>query len=57
MGKPLDVSLQDPDALCKTLGADLQSGLSAQEADKRLAQDGPNELLAVPQVPVWRRVL
>ena len=52
-----DPSLQDPDALCKILGADLQRGLTAQEAAKRLAQDGPNALLAAPLVPVWRRVL
>lgn len=52
-----DPSLQDPDALCKTLGADLQRGLTAQEAAKRLAQDGPNTLLAAPLVPVWRRML
>nr|WP_315489984.1 cation-translocating P-type ATPase [uncultured Rhodoferax sp.] len=57
MGKPLDVSLQDPDTLCKALGADLQRGLTAQEAAQRLAQDGPNELLDAPPVPVWRRVL
>ncbi|WP_371816961.1 cation-translocating P-type ATPase [Rhodoferax sp. AJA081-3] len=59
--KDLDASVQDPDALCKTLcktlGADLQRGLTAQEAAKRLAQDGPNELLAAPPVPVWRRIL
>ncbi|QTN30481.1 cation-translocating P-type ATPase [Rhodoferax sp. AJA081-3] len=57
----MDASVQDPDALCKTLcktlGADLQRGLTAQEAAKRLAQDGPNELLAAPPVPVWRRIL
>jgi Ca2+-transporting ATPase len=52
-----DPSLQDPDALCKALGADLQRGLTAQEAAKRLAQDGPNALLAAPLVPVWRRIL
>ena len=52
-----DASLQDPDTLCKTLGADLQRGLTAQEAASRLANNGPNELLAVPQVPVWRRLL
>ena len=52
-----DPSQQELDALCKALGADLQRGLTSQEAGKRLSQDGPNELLAVTQVPVWRRVL
>ncbi|MBC7620697.1 MAG: cation-translocating P-type ATPase [Candidatus Saccharibacteria bacterium] len=41
----------------KALGANLQSGLTSQEAGRRLAQNGLNELLAAPQLPVWRRVL
>lgn len=52
-----DRSLQDPGTLCKTLGADLQRGLTTQEAAKRLAQDGTNALQAAPLVPVWRRLL
>jgi Ca2+-transporting ATPase len=41
----------------KARGADLQQGLTSQEAGKRLVQDGPNELLAAPMVPVWLRLL
>ncbi|GAP55573.1 probable cation-transporting ATPase F [Arthrobacter sp. Hiyo6] len=36
---------------------DPQTGLSAEEAGRRLARGGPNELRTVPAVPVWRRIL
>ena len=39
------------------LQADLDQGLTAQEAARRLLQDGPNELRAVVRVPAWRRAL
>ena len=39
------------------LDADVENGLSAQEAARRLAQNGANELRAAPQVPAWRRAL
>ena len=52
-----DPSLLSPDALCNSVGADLENGLTSQEARDRLAQNGPNELLAAPAVPVWRRIL
>lgn len=52
-----DPSLLDLATLCKALGADLARGLTAPEAALRLAQDGPNELLAAPLVPLWRRIL
>ena len=32
-------------------------GLSTKEAANRLTQDGPNELLAAPRPPLWRRLL
>ena len=38
-------------------GADLENGLTSQEASRRLAQDGPNELRSAPRAPGWRRVL
>ncbi len=44
-------------ALAATLGADLDQGLSAEEAAKRLQADGRNELRALPPVPAWRRAL
>ena len=51
-----DPSLTDVEDVLRELGADLQSGLTSQEARRRLSQDGPNELLAAPQTPVWRRI-
>ena len=52
-----DLSVIDLEEVRKSLGSDWQQGLTSQEADKRLAQDGPNELMAAPLVPVWRRLL
>ncbi len=39
------------------LAVDIEVGLSAQEAARRLARNGPNELRAAPRAPAWRRVL
>ena len=55
--RPSDPSLLDAAALALALGADLECGLSTEEAARRLATDGPNALRAVPPVPTWRRVL
>ena len=55
--RPGDPSLLDAAALALALGADLECGLSTEEAARRLATDGPNALRAVPPVPTWRRVL
>ncbi len=52
-----DPSLIDAAALALALGSDLEQGLTTEEAAKRLAADGPNELRAVPPVPAWRRAL
>ena len=54
--------LDNPEAkdfadLAKALGVDLDNGLTPQEAAQRLARDGPNELLAAPRTPTWRRIL
>jgi len=54
---PHDRSLIDIAALALELGTDLDRGLGAEEAAKRLRADGPNELRAVPPVPLWRRAL
>jgi Ca2+-transporting ATPase len=54
---PADPSLTDVAALVAALGTDLERGLGADEAAKRLRADGPNELRATPPVPVWRRAL
>ncbi|QDQ28966.1 cation-translocating P-type ATPase [Chitinimonas arctica] len=50
-------STDDIDDLARLLGADLANGLTAGEAQRRLAQNGPNELLATPRIATWRRVL
>jgi Ca2+-transporting ATPase len=54
---PDDPSTGTIDGLARLLGADLESGLAADEVQRRLARDGPNELLAAPRTPTWRRVL
>ena len=59
-GNPNDIgdpSGMEPDAVVAALDADVENGLSAQEAARRLAQNGANELRAAPQVPAWRRAL
>ena len=45
------------EAVLAALGTDPQRGLSAQEAQTRLARHGPNELATTPPVPAWRRFL
>ena len=52
-----DVSVMDADAVAAALEVDVETGLSAQEAARRLAQNGPNELRAALRAPAWRRVL
>ncbi len=54
---PDDLSLIDIVDLALALGTDLEHGLGAEEAAIRLRADGPNELRAVPPVPLWRRAL
>ena len=52
-----DPSLKAADEIALALGADLEHGLTAQEAARRLSVDGPNELRATPRQPAWRRFL
>ena len=52
-----DPSLMEPSAVAAALRVDVENGLSAAEATRRLAQNGPNELRAAPRVPAWRRAL
>ena len=54
---PDDVTVLAPRAVAASLQTDLASGLTAQEAGRRLARDGPNELRAAATVPGWRRAL
>ena len=50
-------STQGADELAKALLANLVNGLTASEALRRLARDGPNELRATPKPAAWRRFL
>ena len=56
-GPTEDASLRDGADIAHELTTDLERGLSSEEAARRLAQDGPNELRAAPPVPTWRKVL
>ena len=59
MSAPKALGLGDPSVLAigqvlQALGADATHGLSSQEAERRLAEHGPNELRGVA---TWRRML
>nr|MDP2192004.1 cation-translocating P-type ATPase [Rhodoferax sp.] len=56
-GRLDDPSIKNADEVAGTLGADIENGLTSQEASHRLAQDGPNELRSAPRIPAWRRFL
>jgi len=56
-GRRDDPSLKDADEVARALGADLDHGLTSQEASRRLSENGPNELRTAPRAPTWRRVL
>jgi Ca2+-transporting ATPase len=50
----VDPSLESPEAVADLLDVDIDRGLSADEAARRLAADGPNELRGVKAKPLWR---
>jgi len=57
-----NTSLQDPSILDFSevraiLQADIEKGLSAQEAAERLRRFGPNQLVSAPPLPAWRKLL
>ncbi len=52
-----DPSVMDAGAVAAALEVDIETGLGAQEAARRIAQHGPNELRSAPRPPAWRRVL
>ncbi|WP_182526616.1 cation-translocating P-type ATPase [Nocardioides dongkuii] len=54
---PADPSLLDVDTVARELGVDPLTGLSEDEAARRLATDGPNELRGRKPVPLWRKIL
>ena len=54
---PDDPSLIAVNDLVRALGTHLEQGLSAEDAARRLCEDGPNELRAEQTVPRWRLAL
>ena len=56
-GPPHDPSLMDVEAVARELDVDPPTGLSDDEAARRLAADGLNELRGKKPVPLWRKIL
>ena len=52
---PEDPSVKNADEVARALGADIENGLTSQEAARRLAENGLNELRSAPRRPAWRR--
>jgi magnesium-transporting ATPase (P-type) len=52
-----DPSLCDADGVVKALSSDIEHGLTFEDATRRLAQDGSNELRSAPVPSGWRRIL
>lgn len=52
-----DPSLRDAAEVAKALGTDPKRGLTSDEAARRLAESGPNELRSAPKIPLWRKLL
>jgi Ca2+-transporting ATPase len=50
-------SFRDAATVARALKVDPARGLTAAEAARRLASDGPNELRATPPIPVWRKII
>ena len=56
-GRVEDPSVRNADELASALSTSLESGLTSDEASRRLLADGANEIRATPAVAVWRRLL
>ena len=54
---PLDAYRITVDDVVHALGSNPSSGLTTEEASKRLARYGKNELIAAAPVPAWRKLL
>ena len=50
-GKLNDPSIQNADEVATTLNADIENGLTAEAAARRLLANGPNELRSAPPHP------
>ncbi|HEY6003873.1 MAG TPA: cation-translocating P-type ATPase [Anaeromyxobacter sp.] len=48
---------ESAEAIVSTFGSDAVRGLSTAEAQKRLADFGPNQLKAAPETPWWKHLL
>ncbi|MEE1296017.1 MAG: cation-translocating P-type ATPase [Bifidobacterium sp.] len=55
--RDVDPSLTDGDKVAQLLNVDPKTGLSTEEAKRRLAKFGPNELASAPPVPKWKKFL
>ncbi len=53
----VDPSLTDADQVAQALNVDPRTGLSSDEAKRRLDKFGPNELASAPPVPKWKKFL
>ena len=52
-----DPSVSDAQAVAKEFDANIETGLTVQQASDRLAANGANALRAAPRSPAWRRLL
>ncbi|PLS30602.1 haloacid dehalogenase [Bifidobacterium margollesii] len=52
-----DPSLVAPQTVAEALHTDLDNGLTAEEAGRRLTKHGPNELVGAPAMPKWKKFL
>ena len=52
-----DAAVTAAAGVARSVGADLDRGLTAAEAARRLAEQGRNELRSVPPPPAWKRLL
>lgn len=53
----VDPSLTDADQVAQALNVDPRTGLSSDEAKRRLDKFGPNELASAPPIPKWKKFL
>lgn len=53
----VDPSLTDANQVAQALNVDPRTGLSSDEATRRLDKFGPNELASAPPVPKWKKFL
>jgi P-type Ca2+ transporter type 2C len=55
--KDSDPSLLESEQVAKALNVDVSTGLSSEEAKRRIDEFGPNELASAPPVPKWKKFL